>query len=432
MENLKIEKIQRGLYKQQIEQEKKYPGINDQINQLNLLNFFEFNENNNLNQLISKDKDKEIITESLNIINYNINSFNENEQRPDIYTPIGKISGNVYEFKIKNTKNKDNINNGIILKKSLRYFDIDNSDYDSFDEKEIKKKHKKFYKFRKNIPRYNSSDKEFCYICLSQDHINNCPIYKRCIKCLKYGHRAKDCKEKLNNKCANCKISAHNESDCLKYPKEIKIEDLIKNKKIGLQCAFCENKTHLLCPFSQRENYLIQKNINNKNMNNNYSRILFCPLCGGNHLKINCEEIKRNKSSNSSFNDKIRTKSKSELNETRFNSSFSSNDKINSDDNNYAIEMNMDNNYYDLNEINKLTDNNNQINKEINDNNNKINKIPDDNWISLDEEKEKKKEIYLNNYNARENKSKSWGLMKGYKKYKERVSSSHKLNSKLD
>ena len=35
MENLKIEKIQRGLYKQQIEQEKKYPGINDQINQLN-------------------------------------------------------------------------------------------------------------------------------------------------------------------------------------------------------------------------------------------------------------------------------------------------------------------------------------------------------------------------------------------------------------
>ena len=141
-------------------------------------------------------------------------------------------------------------------------------------------------------------------------------------------------------------------------------------------------------------------------MNNNYSRILFCPLCGGNHLKINCEEIKRNKSSNSSFNDKIRTKSKSELNETRFNSSFSSNDKINSDDNNYAIEMNMENNYYDLNEINKLTDNNKekdlQINKEINDN-----KIPDDNWISLDEEKEKKKEIYVNNYNARENKSKS-------------------------
>ena len=36
-----------------------------------------------------------------------------------------------------------------------------------------------------------------CYICLSLNHDNKeeCDKYKRCIKCLKYGHLAKNCEE---------------------------------------------------------------------------------------------------------------------------------------------------------------------------------------------------------------------------------------------
>ena len=132
MSNLSLEKINRGLYKQELEVQKKYPGINGQINSENFTNFFIFNENINLNQ-----------TSSYSL--YEINSFNDNEQKPDIYTPYGKISGNVYDF-----NNKIN-NNNITEKNIIRYYDINiYTDLDTFSFDEKKNAQKKSKKNSKN------------------------------------------------------------------------------------------------------------------------------------------------------------------------------------------------------------------------------------------------------------------------------------------
>ena len=385
--------IQRSLYKQEqkklAEEKKKYPALYSQIK--NIRDYFYLNDKEYF------DEFKNIHIPHITDIEYHINSFMDSEERPDLYTPLGKISGDNYELtqfseknnnlnnklnnnndtnikndkdkfnnktnppkdqkeKIKknnsnknkfilnnenklqngNTSNKTNqiintekndkfdFNNGKDIeitplknhKLFNRYFDFDfdfpeiklNSKNELILPKRRKIRSPSFKKFKRTVSKYNTSSinsLNFCYICLSLNHSlkTECPIYKRCYKCLKYGHWAKNCKEELKNKCENCGLSIHKKEDCLKNPKEIKSIDILVNKKdIKLKCAFCESRKHLLCPFSTRENYLITiENKMDKNQNGgtkDFSKILFCPFCAGNHLKTECKEKEKEKKFN--------------------------------------------------------------------------------------------------------------------------------------
>ena len=104
MDNLTIEKIQRSLFKQELQKEeeekKKYPATKGQITDQNINDFFEFNDISEGGAKSPKSlstsffSDKEFTkfdsfnedNKKLNI-NYNINSFLDNEQIPDLYTP---------------------------------------------------------------------------------------------------------------------------------------------------------------------------------------------------------------------------------------------------------------------------------------------------------------------------------------------------------
>ena len=106
MINLELEKIQRMLYKQEqqkkAENKKKYPFIFDHNSNKNLKNFFEFDKitSNPPSPSTSYFSDREIKNSLIdeNKVNYDINSFIDNEQIPDLYTPLGKISGDNYNL----------------------------------------------------------------------------------------------------------------------------------------------------------------------------------------------------------------------------------------------------------------------------------------------------------------------------------------------
>ena len=386
MINLELEKIQRMLYKQEqqkkAENKRKYPFIFDHNPNKNLKNFFEFDKitSNPPSPSTSYFSDREIKNSLVdeNKVNYDINSFIDNEQIPDLYTPLGKISGDNYNLIKKDHMQLDCLNQEedditynnekkIISKKRLRYFDLD---FD-LDIPEIiinklpysKRKKSKKKPYNNNNSKSNFISQKFCYICLSKDHLNKseCPKYKRCFKCLKYGHWAKNCQEIIKNKCENCHISAHRKEDCLKFREEIKYEDLfLEIKKKGLKCAFCEQKSHLICPFLTREKYILKyENEKYKQNNGNikdFSKTLFCPFCAGNHLKKECPEInKKNKKSN--FNEKNYLNMSSNFsssNEKSFDS-CDINNSFNKNSSNEDIEINCDKNDIDL-DINKYDD----------------------------------------------------------------------------
>ena len=465
MDNLTIEKIQRSLFKQELQKEeeekKKYPATKGQITDQNINDFFEFNDISEGGAKSPKSlstsffSDKEFTkfdsfnedNKKLNI-NYNINSFLDNEQIPDLYTPLGKISGNNYE--LNNRYDSDifeknyNSNYKTISTKRLRYYHLD-FDFD-FDSSEIEltflplpKKKPKQNKFRHhNISRYDTPQSlKFCYICLSTEHSDKkeCPKYKRCYKCLKYGHWAKNCEEVIKNKCENCNISAHNKEDCLKFNDGIKYEDLLLKKNKGIECAFCRNKYHLICPFSTREKFIL--NYGKENKEQDYSKTLFCPFCAGNHLKINCPEIINNKN-NSKCNSSnyISENSNISFNEKSFESSESFDNNKNNSINNLNDDLkikednnikNNNNNFY-ISEINKKIEEKSDINKNDADKPKDAGKIK---YIFMDETNDKintitnykdsKFDKCQGNYNT---KRKKGNLYDHYKRYKERIASS--------
>ena len=321
MNNLERERLNRSLYKQQqqLKQENtmKYPFTFDEVSNLNIRNYFVFDEmvSNIQSDCSSYLLDKEIKYNSYNEneIKYDIDSFIDNDNMPDLYTPLGKISGDKYnliknEFSNINSLNNEdeNLNNNIntfMSKKRLRYFHL-GFDFDEEPEiiirkipkKKINNNNKNFY-FNNNNIKINRYSRESCHICLSRNHVDKavCPKYKRCYKCLTYGHWGKDCNKILNNLCEKCGKSIHNKEDCLRANDNISNNDFvfeIMNNK--LNCAFCDNGSHLICPFSIREKYIL--NVNKKFDNNNevvkdYSKVLFCSYCGGNHLYKECPEI---------------------------------------------------------------------------------------------------------------------------------------------
>ena len=389
MTNLELEKIQRALYKQEqqkkAENKIKYPFIYDNNSNKNIKNYFEFDKitSNPPSPSTSYLSDKEIKIKEENQINYDINSFIDNENIPDLYTPLGKISGDNYNLIKKDNlyldclnQEEEDINNNnekrIIAKKRLRYFDL----YFDLDTPEItiKKlpysKNKKFKRksYFNTTSKSNFIFQQFCYICLSKDHLykKECPKYKRCYKCLKYGHWGKDCEEVIKDKCENCHISAHKKEDCLKFRDEIKNEDLfLVIKKNGLKCAFCEQSSHLICPFSLREKYILkyEKNNNIKQNNENvkdYSKILFCPFCAGNHLKKECPEINKNNINNNS-----------NLSEKNYLSNLSSNFSSSKDQSFDSLDINNSFNKSSFNEDNEIKSDKNDIDTNINNYENK-------------------------------------------------------------
>lgn len=133
--------------KKEEEEKLKYPAINGLINERNIFKFFIFDDD-------EKNNKKNDYIKLNNQINYDINSYLNNEELPDLYTPLGMIKGDSYkiipykESKIKNDKReiKNNIENNNIdnfnyktKKKIKRYFDID-FDEENDDIKKVSKK----------------------------------------------------------------------------------------------------------------------------------------------------------------------------------------------------------------------------------------------------------------------------------------------------
>ena len=411
MDNLQIERKKRMIYQQQEkekeENRKKYPAIYNQINDNNIKNYFEFNE---LNEEIKSNylsSSTSFLSENENNknINYDNISYLDNELIPDLYTPYGKISGDNYKL-IDIVPNKINlediINYKSISKKRLRYFDLDQEKPEIIisilpKNNDKKKKKKKFYN-------NNNKSPNFCYICLSKEHFTKeeCPRYKRCIKCLKYGHRVNNCKEIIKNKCENCNISCHSKEDCLKFQDELKFEDLFLKKNKGLKCFICGQKSHLICPFSMREKFVLNINKKNTDDTKDYSNILFCPFCAGNHLKTECPEIQKK----NNFNDNI-------MNKEKISTNLIDNKKskdIKEQKEKYNIKINKENN-----------------NNEIRGYYNKIN-----NYIPINEEQQYNNNSnnntckYRKNYyygNKKNNNNKYGGIYKYYKRYKNRIMS---------
>ena len=150
------EKIRRQLYKQEKQKEEeeklKYPAANGLINERNIFKFFIFDDD-------EKNNKKNDYIKLNNQIDYDINSYLNNEQLPDLYTPFGMIRGDSYkiipykESKINNDKReiKNNIENNNIdnfnnkkKKKIKRYFDIDFDEESDDDVKKVNKKKKCF------------------------------------------------------------------------------------------------------------------------------------------------------------------------------------------------------------------------------------------------------------------------------------------------
>ena len=373
------EKIRRQIYKNEElkrrkeEQEKlKYPALNGLINENNILDYFIFDKD-------EEDDEENIFNNDINVqIEYEINSYLNNDEVPDLYTPIGMISGDNYKLiqtKRKNEENENNILNSNLLnnnlidiqnialniennllnkecknetkneeinlininnkKKNIRYFDIDidiiNNDKDLANNPRCKKCGK--------IGHYKCDCTEnttFCYICLSNAHVRkNCPKTQRCYKCLKYGHISQNCIKNFDLICENCNICKHKKEECIKYADEITIKDI---KKKELSCEFCGSQEHIICPFSQKKNYILlyeyknnEKNKNNDiNMNKyDFTKKLYCPICGENHLRVDCPDRKDYKA----FSEKSEIKSVNSDTNNYLNNYISNNCNINDDDN---------------------------------------------------------------------------------------------------
>ena len=150
-----------------------------------------------------------------------------------------------------------------------------------------------------------------------------------------------------------------------------------------------------------REKFVL--NINKKNTDDikDYSNILFCPFCAGNHLKTECPEIQKK----NNFNDNIINKEKISTNLI---------------DNNKQKDIKEQKEKYNI-KINKENKNN-----EIRGYYNKIN-----NYIPINEEQQynnnnNNTRNYRKNYyygNKKNNNNKYGGIYKYYKRYKNRIMS---------
>ena len=473
------EKIRRQLYKQEKQKEEeeklKYPAINGLINERNIFKFFIFDDD-------EKNNKKNDYIKLNNQINYDINSYLNNEELPDLYTPLGMIKGDSYkiipykESKIKNDKReiKNNIENNNIdnfnyktKKKIKRYFDID-FDEENDDIKKVSKKKNVSNLKHTSCKKCGSKNslkcdcltiRTFCYICLGKTHIKkNCPRLQKCFKCLKYGHKTNDCNEDLNNKCENCNISIHKKEECLKNPDRILIKDLKEN---NLKCRICGSEEHLICKFYNREDIILDFNSNDKDKSNynlnksyaslnnsyNYSNLdniedngrinisnCFSSWENGTEEPNNTSYNIKNEFNNSYINTNLSTINSNNINDYNNNNEYNAqnNDKKGSNYNNFNIN-NYNNQYYNYSD--KNINNDNYFRKRsIHNNNEKGNNHHYNNYIPLKEDNEDREygsnslynEYYNNKYNhkgynnkfGRDNYNYTNNLYESYKNYK--------------
>jgi hypothetical protein len=471
------EKIRRQLYKQEKQKEEeeklKYPAINGLINERNIFKFFIFDDD-------EKNNKKNDYIKLNNQINYDINSYLNNEELPDLYTPLGMIKGDSYkiipykESKIKNDKReiKNNIENNNIdnfnyktKKKIKRYFDID-FDEENDDIKKVSKKKNVSNLKHTSCKKCGSKNslkcdcltiRTFCYICLGKTHIKkNCPRLQKCFKCLKYGHKTNDCNEDLNNKCENCNISIHKKEECLKNPDRILIKDLKEN---NLKCRICGSEEHLICKFYNREDIILDFNSNDKDKSNynlnksyaslnnsyNYSNLdniedngrinisnCFSSWENGTEEPNNTSYSIKNEFNNSYINTNLSTINSNinDYNNSEYNTQ--NNDKKGSNYNNFNIN-NYNNQYYNYSDKN-INNDNYYRKRSIHNNNEKGNNHHYNNYIPLKEDNEDREygsnslynEYYNNKYNhkgynnkfGRDNYNYTNNLYESYKNYK--------------
>ena len=304
-----------------------------------IMNDFVFNEEenniigisfNNLNSYLEEyAKPKKIK------VKYNICSFFSSPIRPDLYCPLGYISGKKYEL----IKSNDTIKEEIKEVKNEEEDIISISSFDSFEEEERKiNSHKieRYFHIEEDISSKCSIcgkighkrkkcpyQLKFCCRCCNIGHDDNdekkCSKKQKCFRCNKYGHTSTECIIKENELiiCGECGCIGHISSDCLRKSGEISVFYLNCNK---LACRKCGSYEHLLCSIVDRklpiikkdqdneislgEDYLftllkleedegeicqesiLKSNLNIKN--EDFKEVIFCGFCGGMHRNEQC------------------------------------------------------------------------------------------------------------------------------------------------
>ena len=275
--------------KKKSEMDKKlYPALNNQIDQNNIMNYFVFDEdeeniimdqknkkqNNKKNEseVEAEEKEKENLKKIK--VDYNVNSFITSSFRPDLYSPIGIISGNKYKLSMAPGKSSQKIEG-------------DEDEEDEEEEKEIKKEEEKesssISEEKENIEEIKkvklnryfnlepdisvkcyicgqvghrkdvcpNEDIKFCFKCLSSKHDDReCNIVK-CFRCNKLGHKTFNCQKKDSELilCERCHNIGHKRNECLIKPMEFSHKFLKYN---NLHCIICGSKNHVLCSIIDR------------------------------------------------------------------------------------------------------------------------------------------------------------------------------------
>ena len=317
-----------------------YETDNNKINKDDILDYFVFDENeNNIidnGNILKNNKFNESNNNQDIKVIYNICSFFSSPIRPDLYCPLGVISGNKYEIKLYKDKN-NNEDEKEIKPKDEDVISI--SSLDSFDEEKIDNKKNKIIRYfnidtdisikckicgnighnEKNCPNY---DFKFCHRCVQIGHEDKDCNMKKCFKCNRIGHQTFKCfiEESQLIICDRCSCVGHKDEECLINPSEI---SQIYLKFYNLCCFICGSYDHVLCclsnrelPIIEREKYKKREILNiyysyniiedyddydydfygsfikdNKTINRQkFQNIIFCIFCGGLHRNEECTE----------------------------------------------------------------------------------------------------------------------------------------------